>query len=136
MTNNPTLEALKACPFCGKPGLYVIEEDHHGGNFSLGCKPGFSGLTDDCLGANAFYTSELEGLAEAITRWNTRPAQLEKPVDIEAAERAIVSWAFAECQPTGAHFGFIDENSEALATACAIAFGLTPAKREDKANGL
>lgn len=67
-----TLEELKPCPFCGGPGLYKVEEDHHGSSFSLGCAVGFDGLSAKCLGANAFYTADIEDLESAISAWNHR----------------------------------------------------------------
>jgi hypothetical protein len=82
-------DKLKPCPFCGKPARYIIEEDHHGGSFSLGCNPGINGLRDDCIGATLFYTANIEELAESIVAWNTRADERNSGVDEATIKKHI-----------------------------------------------
>ena len=57
---------LKPCPFCGKPAILKIEDDHHGEFFELGCPD------KECVGNWAFYTEPIENLDASVKAWNTR----------------------------------------------------------------
>ena len=59
---------LKPCPFCGLPAELVIDGDHHGDFFNLGCPD------KDCAGRWVFYTQDIEEKDAAVERWNRRAA--------------------------------------------------------------
>jgi Lar family restriction alleviation protein len=59
---------LKPCPFCGGEAALVVEGDHHGEFYSLGCKD------KECYGHHVEYTQTEDWMpkAKAIERWNSR----------------------------------------------------------------
>ena len=59
-------DKIKPCPFCGAEAKFIVEEDHHGGYFELGCPD------EECCGHWAFYTEPIHLWAEAVKRWNRR----------------------------------------------------------------
>lgn len=54
---------------------------------------------------------------EALTELNEFMERLESEELVDLASKAVVSWALQECQPSGEHFGFIDDNAENIAQA-------------------
>lgn len=52
-----------------------------------------------------------------------KPAVCTMEEAVKKGASAVCSWAFLECQPTGQHFGFIDDNSQALSRTALTAIG-------------
>ena len=63
-----TEPTLKNCAHCGRKASLIIDEDHHGKWFNLGC----SGKIGECNFRDIFYTCSLDELPKAILEWNTR----------------------------------------------------------------
>jgi hypothetical protein len=65
---NQTVPSRKRCPFCDAPALLVIDSDHHGVFYSLGCP------VSNCIAHNILYTIDAEemSMTEGIEKWNTR----------------------------------------------------------------
>ena len=61
-------EELKPCPFCGAKGSFILDEDHHGEYYALGCS------YVECIAHKMFYTeSPIDTpIEEAIAAWNHR----------------------------------------------------------------
>lgn len=62
------MSELKPCPFCGSDAELVVEQDHHGEFFKLGCS------MENCCGHWAYYTESVDDtpIADAIAAWNRR----------------------------------------------------------------
>lgn len=61
-----TEQELKRCPFCGADAELIIDCDHHGEFYYLGCSK------NECLAKNMFYTESETPIEEAIEAWNGR----------------------------------------------------------------
>ena len=86
-------EELKPCPFCGGEAELIIDNDHHGEFFQLGCKD------KECLGHWAYYTESIAEtpVSEAIAHWNTRALAQQsneqvEPVTLETVYETIIQW--------------------------------------------
>ena len=69
-------EQLKPCPFCGAETEFIIDEDHHGVFYTLGCPEKL------CPAHWAYYTVSPEDdmtIKDAISRWNHRVEEVQAP---------------------------------------------------------
>jgi hypothetical protein len=64
-------EKLKPCPFCGGETQLIMNEDHHGVHYELGCPKRL------CPAYWVYYTQPEKELPniDAVKEWNNRPIE-------------------------------------------------------------